>query len=73
MTMHHDQFDGFSIYLTENSERDFIAHFIELPNVSAFGSTAEEALSELKVAWEGIKESYRKHGESVPLSPSKKE
>ncbi len=71
--MNHEQFDGFSIYLGEDEEGDFIAHFIEMPNVSAFGDTPEEALLELKVAWEGIKESYRKHGEAIPVAPSRKE
>jgi len=68
-----DQFDGFSIYLGEDEEGDFLAHFIEMPQVSAFGNTPENALHELKLAWEGVKESYHKHGESVPIAPSKKE
>lgn len=69
----HDQFDGYSIYLAEDEDGDFLAHFIELPNVSAFASSPEEALKELKVAWEGVKESYRKHNEPVPVAPAKKE
>jgi predicted HicB family RNase H-like nuclease len=68
-----DQFDGFSIYLAEDEDGDFLAHFMELPNVSAFASTPEGALRELKLAWEGVKESYHKHNESVPVAPSKKE
>ncbi len=68
-----DQFDGFSIYLAEDEDGDFLAHFMELPNVSAFASTPEGALCELKLAWEGFKESYHKHNESVPVAPSKKE
>lgn len=68
-----DQFDGFSIYLAEDEEGDFLAHFIELPNVSAFGVTAEDALVELKTAWEAMKESYRKHGEAIPVAPTRKE
>ena len=68
-----DQFDGFSIYLAEDEDGDFLAHFVEMPNVSAFANTPEDALRELKIAWEGIKESYHKHGEPVPLAPSKKE
>ena len=71
--MKHDHFDGFTIYLAEDEEGDFLAHFIELPNVSAFGETAEQALAELKVAWEGVKESYRKHGERIPVAPARKE
>lgn len=36
----HDEFDGFSIHLLQDDEGDF--------TVSACGSTAEEALFELK-------------------------
>ena len=68
-----DEFDGFSIHLLQDEDNDFVAHFVELPNVSASGSTAEEALSELKEAWEAMKESYRKHNEAIPVAPTRKE
>jgi len=67
-----DNFDGFSIYLLQD-DGDFIAHFVELPNVSAAGSTVEEALIELSEAWEAMKESYIKHNELIPVAPSRKE
>jgi len=66
-------FDGFSIELYTDEEGDWLAHFEELPNVSAFGSSPESALLELNEAWEAIKESYIKHDEPVPIAPSKKE
>jgi predicted HicB family RNase H-like nuclease len=69
----HDQFDGFSIFLAEDEDGDFLAHFIELPNISAFADSPEAALYELKLAWEGVKESYRKHNEPIPVAPSKRE
>lgn len=68
-----DEFDGFSIHLLQDDEGDFVAHFVELPNVSACSSTAEEALLELKEAWEAMKESYRKHKEEIPIAPSRKD
>lgn len=68
-----DEFDGFSIHLLQDEDGDFVAHFVELPNVSACGSTAEEALSELSEAWEAMKESYQKHNEAIPIAPSRKE
>jgi len=68
-----DEFDGFSIHLLQDDDGDFIAHFVELPNVSACGSTAEEALLELTEAWEAMKESYRKHNEVIPVAPNRKE
>jgi predicted HicB family RNase H-like nuclease len=68
-----DEFDGFSIHLLQDEDNDFIAHLVELPNVSACGSTVEEALLELKEAWDAMKESYRKHKEAIPIAPSRKE
>src|SRR3989344_3786804 len=69
----HDEFDGFSIHLVEDHDGDFIANFVELPNVSAYGATTEEALAELKIAWEGMKASYRKHNEHIRVAPTRKE
>ena len=66
------EFDGFSVNIFLDDDGDWLAHFIELPSISACGDTAEEALQELKVAWEGTKKSYRKHGEKVPVAPSQK-
>lgn len=67
-----DKFDGFSVTLIEDNG-EWIAHFIELPNVSAVGDTPEEALQELEVAWRAMKVSYKKHGEKIPVAPIKKE
>ncbi len=68
-----DRFDGFSAELFLDETGDWVAHFLELPNVSAFGASPEEALHELKEAWEGMKESYRKHGEAIPVAPARRE
>lgn len=69
----HDAFDGFSLHLLyDGTDDDWIAHFVELPTVSAFGDTPERAIEELKIAWEGVKQSYIKQGEQVPVAPSKK-
>lgn len=68
-----DEFDGFSIELFRDEDGDWLAHFEELPNVSAFGDSPEQALHELKEAWEGIKESYLSRNEPFPIAPSKKE
>ena len=67
-----DRFDGYTVNIFLDEDGEYLAHFVELPNVSAFGGSPEEALSELATAWEGVKESYQKHGESVPLAPAKK-
>lgn len=68
-----DRFDGFSVNLIEEDDGDWLAHLIELPNVSAYGGTPEEALLELEVAWNAMKESYEKQGEEIPVSPLRKE
>jgi Uncharacterized protein encoded in hypervariable junctions of pilus gene clusters len=68
-----DRFDGFTVNLYLDEEGDWLAHFVEMPEVSAFADTPEQALKELAITWEGVKESYRKHGEEVPVAPSRKE
>ena len=68
----HD-FDGFTIKLLEDESGDFIAHFVELPNISAFGNSPSDAIEELKVAWEETKQSYKEHNEPIPVAPSRKE
>jgi len=68
-----DPFDGYTINVFLDDDGEYLAHFVELPNVSAFGESPEDALRELQTAWEGVKESYRKHGEPVPVAPARKE
>jgi predicted HicB family RNase H-like nuclease len=68
-----DIFDGFTVNLLyDENDKDWVAHFVELPLVSAFGNTPNEAIHELKVAWDGAKQSYISQGEPVPVSPSKR-
>ena len=62
------EFDGFTAALFLDDDGDWMAHLIELPNVSAFGPTPEETLRELRNAWEGMKESFEKHNEPIPCS-----
>ena len=65
-------FDGFDVRLLVDEDGEWIAHFIELPNVSAGGATPEQAIRELRVAWGLVKDSYRVYGEEIP-TPSLKE
>ncbi len=67
----HDDFDGFMINVFYDEDGDYLAHLVELPNVSAFGPTPAEALSELKTAWELMKECYQKDGEPIPKASSR--
>ncbi len=68
-----DPFDGYTINVFLDDDGEYLAHFVELPNISAFGESPEDALRELQTAWEGVKESYLKHGEPVPVAPARKE
>ncbi len=67
----HDNFDGFMVNVFFDEDGDYLAHLVELPNVSAFGPTPAEALRELKTAWELMKECYKKDGEPIPKAPSR--
>ena len=42
-----DHFDGFTINIYLDDENNYLAYFVELPTVSAFAATPEEALMEL--------------------------
>jgi predicted RNase H-like HicB family nuclease len=53
------QLDGFTVNLLQEEEGEWLAHFIELPNVSAYGDTANDAVRELAIAWQAMKESYQ--------------
>ena len=63
-----DDFDRFAVEMVLDEDGDYLAQFAELPNVSAFGQTPDEALVELKTAWELMKECYREDGESIPTA-----
>ncbi|SRR5579885_838820 len=67
------RFDGYGINLFQDGDGDWLAHFMEMPNVSAFGSTPEKALKELKAAWELVKEQYAEEGRPVPVAPARRE
>jgi predicted HicB family RNase H-like nuclease len=67
-----DRFDGFTVELYLDEDGDWLAHFVEMPNISAFASTPEKALDELEIAWDLTRESYRDHGEEVPKAPSRR-
>ena len=69
----NDRFDGYTVNVFLDEDGEYLAHFVEMPSVSAFGESPEEAIKELGTAWEGVKESYQKHGESVPVAPARKQ
>ena len=60
MGKNHDIFNGFTVNLFLDEDGDYLAHFVELPNVSAFSGTPEGALRELAVAWQCFKRAIYK-------------
>ena len=71
MSLENYNFDGFVINLYVDEQGDWLAHFQELPNISAFGDTPQGALEELKFAWELVKEDYQQKGRTVPTPINK--
>ena len=68
-----DKFDGFSVNLIEEDSGEWLAHFIALPNVSAFGDTQRKRSHELETAWEAMKASYEKTWRRNPDLSTRKE
>ena len=71
MNKNQDDFDGFAVNLFLDEDGDYLAHFVEMPNVSAFSDTPEDALKELAVAWKCVKESYEEDQEPIPQALSR--
>ena len=71
--MNKDVFDGFTVNVFFDEDGDYLAHFVEMPNVSAFSDTPEDALKELAVAWQGVKESYLARHKPIPQANSQQE
>ena len=69
--MGKDMFDGFTVNLFLDEDGDYLAHFVEMPNVSAFSDTPEAALRELAMAWQCVKETYVEDQEPIPQAPSR--
>ena len=71
--MNKDVFNGFTVNVFLDEDGDYLAHLVEMPNVSAFSDTPEDALKELAMAWEGVKESYLKRHKPIPQANSRQE
>ena len=69
MSKNPNIFDDFTVNLFYDEDGDYLAHFVEMPNVSAFSDTPGGALRELTVAWQGVKESCQKHNEPIRKHP----
>lgn len=58
------QLEGFAINIFPENDY-WVAHFVELPKVSAAGDTIEQAIKELEIAWSMAKDWYIEN--SLPL------
>ncbi len=43
-----------------------------MPNISAFADTPQDALEELKVAWELVKEEYQQKHRPIPVASNRR-
>ena len=66
-----DNFDRFTVKVFLDEDGDYLAHFVELPNGSAFGPTHAKALAELRAAWKLMKECYQDDSLPVPKVSSR--
>jgi predicted RNase H-like HicB family nuclease len=71
MSLDNSSFDGFIINLYVDEQGDWLAHFQEILTISAFGDTPQEALEELKIPWELVKEDYRENKREIPMASSR--
>lgn len=69
--MDKDVFDGFTVNVFFSEDSYYLAHFVELSNVWAFGTTPSEALLGLEAAWESVKERYQVDSEPIPQASSR--
>ena len=72
MSLENYNFDGFVINLYVDEQGDWLAHFQEIPTISAFGDTPQEALEELKIAWELVKDDYQAKNREIPVASNRR-
>ena len=70
--MKDERFDGFTINLYFDGEH-WLAHFVEMPEISAYANSPESALKELQCAWDMVKADYVESGEPVPVAPQRQQ
>ena len=68
-----DRFNGFTVNLLADEDGDWLAHFAELPHISAAAGTPEQALNELATAWRLVKADLRAGKQPIPAAPSRKQ
>jgi predicted RNase H-like HicB family nuclease len=60
-------FNGFAVRVFyDEPDNDWVAHFEEMPNVSAFADTPVDALKALEIVWGMMIECYEENDQSIP-------
>lgn len=72
MANRKDDFDGYTVQVVLDEDGQWLAHFAERPEVSAFANTPERALAEFREAWTAVQAAYVADGQSVPPAPSRR-
>jgi predicted HicB family RNase H-like nuclease len=72
MRRRKDDFDGYTVAVVLDEDGQWLAHFAERPEISAFAKSPERALAELRDAWTGVKAAYAADGQRVPTAPARK-
>lgn len=65
-------FDGYDFNTFYEKNGYYVAHLIELPEVSAFAHTKEQAIKELSEVWQIIKQGYKENNFKLPQPNCKK-
>ena len=68
--MNKGVFDGFTVKIFYGEDDYYLAYFVELPSVWAFGTTPSEAIIELEATWELVKQHNQMDNEPIPQAPS---
>ena len=64
--MSYSLFDYNIKVASDKSDNDYIAYIEEIPECSAFGSTPEQAIKELKIAYQLWQETSEEKGYPIP-------
>jgi predicted HicB family RNase H-like nuclease len=64
--MKYDLFDYSIIHFREEDDPDYGVFIEEIPQVSAYGDTPEDALKELRIAFEGWSKTIEEKGWDIP-------
>jgi predicted RNase H-like HicB family nuclease len=68
MNANHIERYGMRVFWSD-ADRGYIAVFSELPRISGFGATEDEALTELREVLQAVVDVYREEGRPITKRP----